>query len=114
MSYRRSVLSSFLIISAMSLTACSSTHIEDTSPLSGSPRIVASDVKVKVTPYADATKPEGGRVEEQPILGQVVMGRGDYSLLMAEIAGLSESIKKLKADNRILGAYAEQCARAAR
>ena len=102
MSYRRSALLSLPIISVMSLTACSSTHIVDTSPASGSPRIVASDVKVKVTPYADAAKPEGGRVEEQQLLGQVVMGRDEYAKLM-----------QIKTDNKILGAYAEQCARAA-
>lgn len=114
MNYPRGTLFALLIGAPTLLAGCGTTHIVDTSPALGSPRIVASDVKVKVTPYADATKPEGGRVDEQQILGQVVMGRGDYSLLMAEIAGLSESIKKLKADNRILGAYAEQCARAAR
>ena len=103
MSLARSALLSFPIISVMSLTACSSTHIVDTSPAAGSPRIVASDVKVKVTPYADATKPQGGRVEEQPILGQVVMSRDEYAKLM-----------QAKIDNKILGAYAEQCARAAR
>ena len=103
MSYRRSALLSLPIISVMSLTACGSTHIVDTSPAAGSPRIVASDVKVKVTPYADATKPEGGRVEEQPILGQVVMSRDEYAKLM-----------QAKIDNKILGAYAEQCARAAK
>lgn len=102
MSYRRSALLSLPIISVMSLTACSSTHIVDTSTQLGAPRIVASDVKVKVTPYADATKPEGGRVEEQPILGQVVMSRDEYAKLM-----------QAKIDNKILGAYAEQCARAA-
>ena len=103
MSLARSALLSLPIISVMSLTACGSTHIVDTYPASGSPRIVASDVKVKVTPYADATKPEGGRVEEQPILGQVVMSRDEYAKLM-----------QAKIDNKILGAYAEQCARAAR
>lgn len=114
MNYPRGALCAALIGTATLLAGCGTTHIVDTSPDLGSPRIVASDVTVKVTPYADATKPEGGRVEQQPIIGQVVMSRGSYSLLMAEIADLSEQIKKTKADNRILGAYAEQCARAAK
>ena len=103
MSYRRSALLSLPIISAMSLTACSSTHIVDTSPATGSPRIVASDVTVKVTPYADAAKPEGGRVEKQEIIGHVVMSREAYADLL-----------QAKIDNKILGAYAAECARAAR
>ena len=99
----RSALSRCAIIFAMSLTACSSTHIVDTSPQLGAPRIVASDVTVKVTPYADAAKPEGGRVEKQEIIGHVVMSREAYADLL-----------QAKIDNKILGAYAEQCARAAR
>ena len=114
MSLARSALLSFPIISVMSLTACGSTHIVDTSPEAGNPRIVKSDVCVDVTPYADATSPAGGRVEKQCIAGQAVMSRTSYALLMAEIADLSEQVKKVKADNKILGAYAEQCARAAR
>ena len=82
----------------MSLTACSSTHIVDTSPASGSPRIVASDVKVKVTPYAAATSPAGGRVEEQSIIGQVVMSRAAYADMLQRLA-----------DNRLLGIYADEC-----
>lgn len=103
MNYPRGMLSASLIGAVTLLAGCGTTHIVDTSPAAGSPRIVASDVKVKVTPYADATKPEGGRVEEQPILGQVVMSRDEYAKLM-----------QAKIDNKILGAYAEQCARAAR
>ena len=98
MSYRRSALLSLPIISVMSLTACSSTHIVDTSPASGSPRIVASDVKVKVTPYVDATAPGGGRVEEQNILGNVVMTRDQYADLLTA-----------RKDNKLLGIYADEC-----
>jgi hypothetical protein len=64
---------------------------------------VASDVTVKVTPYADAAKPEGGRVEKQEIIGHVVMSREAYADLL-----------QAKIDNKILGAYAAECARAAR
>lgn len=98
MSYRRSALLSLPIISVMSLTACSSTHIVDTSPQLGAPRIVASDVKVKVTPYVDATAPGGGRVEEQNILGSVVMTRDQYADLLTA-----------RKDNKLLGIYADEC-----
>ena len=96
------MLKSLPIISLTLLTACGSTHIVDTSPRLGAPRIVASDVKVKVTPYASATKPDGGRVEEQNVLGQVIMSRDEYAKLM-----------QAKVDNKILGAYAAQCAKEA-
>lgn len=103
MNYPRGALCAALIGTATLLAGCGTTHIVDTSPTLGSPRIVASDVTVKVTPYADATAPSGGRVEKQEIIGQVVMSREAYAnLLQAQL------------DNKILGAYAEECARAAK
>lgn len=98
MSLSRSGLKSLPIISAMLLMGCSNTHIVDTSPQLGNPRIVKSDVCVDVAPYADATSPAGGRVEKQCIVGQAVMSREHY-------AGLLTARK----DNRLLGIYAEEC-----
>ena len=103
MNYPRGMLSASLIGAVTLLAGCGTTHIVDTSAASGSPRIVASDVTVKVTPSADAAKPEGGRVEKQEIIGHVVMSREAYADLL-----------QAKIDNKILGAYAAECARAAR
>lgn len=98
MSFPRSALWSLLIGLVTLLPACASTYIEDTSPAAGNPRIVASDVKVKVTPYASAMSPAGGRIEEQQIIGQVVMSRAAYA----------EMLQRLN-DNRLLGIYADEC-----
>lgn len=98
MNYPRKRLSALLTGAVVLLTGCGTTHIVDTSPQYGSPRIVASDVKVKVTPYVDATAPGGGRVEEQNILGNVVMTRDQYADLLTA-----------RKDNKLLGIYADEC-----
>ena len=95
MNYPRGTISALLIGAATLLTGCGTTHIEDTSPAAGNPRIVASDVTVKVTPLASATSPGGGRVERQNIIGQVVMTRQWYDVMLNDI--------------RVLGVVAAQC-----